>query len=212
MIDKTFNNNIKTLPKISDIKKMIMTDDYPLGEKVDFSLLDKTYKIRSEYTKHSFFILNHEFLKSIKKMTDDLDITSISELSCGVGWMSYWLMIYGVPIIQAVDNEYWSKGGRMNPHLDFVTKGDSIDYVINHPNIQMYILSWPYMDDVAERVWCEMQDGQYLLYIGESNGGCTADDKFFEYTHDKDVKDEWCMYRSFVSFYGIHDRPTLYKK
>jgi hypothetical protein len=60
-----------------------------------------------------------------------------------------------------------------------------------------------------------MRPGQYLLYIGEGHGGCTADDGFFESTCDHQVLFDEAfnkVSKSFVQFVGLHDMPELYLK
>ncbi len=68
------------------------------------------------------------------------------------------------------------------------------------------------MDGVAARIWNAMKENQYLFYIGESYGGCTANDKFFELINEYETEDKWKLKVNFRSFWGIHDQPYLYKR
>ena len=70
------------------------------------------------------------------------------------------------------------------------------------------------MSDFATQIWKAMRADQYLLYIGEQPGGCTADDEFFELVEDHEVDTPLTegMGRSFVSFWAMHDFPHLFKK
>lgn len=209
LINKTFNLENKTLPTIEEVQSVILLDqsdwnDYNVNESL------KSLKIRSKYIENSFPILTHEFMNAIKSMTMKLKIKKIAELHCGIGWLTHWLKKYNVSISTSIDNMSWKK--HKNKHMKHVNKYDSIEYVKSHPEIDLYILSWPYMDDTATNIWKEIHSGQYLLYIGEHQGGCTANDNFFENTYKNKIKDKWKLNESFVSFWGIHDRPILFRK
>lgn len=214
IIDRTFtiDNNISTLPTIKELKEVIVSDDWNnvkiILDSVSSSYINR-FSVRDNYIIHSFLILNHEFLLSIKKMVSDLNIKKISELSCGIGWFSYWLNKYNISIIDSVDNYSWKFKTKIN---NWVTKQDSKEYVKNNQDLDMFILSWPYMDNVADNIWKSMKQGQYLLYIGEGYGGCTADDKFHELVEYNKIKDSWGLQNNFISFYAIHDYPVLYRK
>ena len=213
LIDETFNKELIQLPTIDFIKSQIVIDDYGIpipniNEYMDRTM--ETLKIRGEYVKHSLPILSHEFMISIKKLTEDLKIKRIAELSCGIGWLSYWLRKYGVRIEASIDNMSWytCPKGRFLSH---VTKGSSISYVKEHPGIGLFILSWPCMDTVATRIWNVMKKNQYLLYIGERYDGCTANKSFHRKVEDKEVESNG-LNSFFISFWGIHDKPFLYRK
>lgn len=207
IVRDTFNLQKEKLPTIKEVKQHIRTDN-EWGLNLDDKRHLNVYRIRDEYIKKSFPILTHEFISTVKNMIEDLKIINVSELSGGTGWFTYWLKNYGVNILDCIDNKSW----KHREYLKLVKKYDSIKYVKKHPEITMFILSWPYMDTVAERIWKSMKRGQYLLYIGEQASGCTANDKFFELVENKEVIDNWDMQASFISFWGIHDRPILYRK
>jgi len=204
LIKATFSERSTRLPTIWEISQdFVLENDWQSKEMLN------SFAVRTKYTKHSFCILSDEFCKSVVVMCDDLGLSVIVELCSGPGWLSFWLKRYGLNVVATIDNGSW-KG--MEPHLGHVTQGDAIEFTKNHSEIDLFILSWPYMNDTAYRIWKNMQSGQVLLYIGESNGGCTANDEFFDAVHGKRVRDKWHLSKSFVSFFGIHDRPILYKK
>ena len=55
---------------------------------------------------------------------------------------------------------------------------DSLDYILLHPEVELFILAWPQEDDLATLIWQALQPGQRLLYIGEDRDGCTANNGF----------------------------------
>jgi len=72
-------------------------------------------------------------------------------------------------------------------------------------------MSWPdYESDFAFDIWETMKRGSELVYIGESEGGCNANEKFFKSTHPyiQNIN----LAKNFVSFPGIHDSIHVYKK
>ena len=212
LIDKTFDKKLTQLPTIEFIESLIVTDDYYSysdNTKDYINRTTETLKIRGEYVKHSLPILSHEFMISIKKLTEDLKIKRIAELSCGIGWLSYWLRKYGVRIEASIDNMSWYTHPK-DRFLSHVTKGSSISYAKEHSGIGLFILSWPYMDTVASRIWNAMRRNQYLLYIGEGYDGCTANESFHKKVENKEI--ETNLNKSFISFWGMHDRPFLYRK
>jgi len=205
LIKKTFSLDIDSLPSIEVIAKSIKFD----GSEDYLGAID-TFKVRKEYIDYSFCILSHEFISEIINLLQKLEVNSIIELASGCGWLSHWIKKYKFENITAIDNMNWAKRDGWNV-LDIVKKYDAVKFVKENQSIDLFILSWPYMDSMAYKIWKNMKESQYLLYIGEGEGGCTADDQFFEETFNNRVK---CinLSDSFRSFWGIHDRPILFKK
>jgi hypothetical protein len=203
IIDRTFSVDSEVLPSLSEIKESVLLDE-------DWNNPDRypgndSYLFRDKYVKHSFPILSDDMIRSMADFLSKREF--VVELACGEGWLTYWLNKYCPDtVLECVDNMTWPKH---KDHLDIVKSDCAIEYAKDNSDVDLYIFSWPYMDDVAYKVWNEMRKGQELLYIGESWGGCTADDSFFEAVNGFEVKHE---IESFVSFCGIHDYVYLYRK
>lgn len=209
LIEMTFDPSLPQLPSIEQIKEHILTDEATFGAGYDAKKSTRTHAIRDFYTKYSFPILSHEFLRDLKYITKTHPFLSIHELNCGVGWLSFWMKKYGIPIQESVDDNSW----KHHNLLDCVQRKDSIQHVKEHPEADLFILSWPYMDSVAERIWRAMQPGQCLLYIGEGGYGCTATEEFHNATQPFELKSEThTLQVHFLSFWAVHDRPYLYRK
>jgi len=173
------------------------------------------FVIREMYLEHSFVAYNDEMLTAMKKFCDKKKMKVVHELCCGTGWFSHWMKKYGIPLKEAVDNKTWAHYKKSNNFLPIVKQEDAVRFVKQAEDADMFVLSWPYMDPLAHMIWNAMKPGQYLLYIGESYGGCTADDGFFnavERYEIKNDKDFDKIAKSFIQFNGLHDRPELYKK
>ena len=213
IITHTFNEMVKELPRNGHIIDWIATEHYHYLENIygadRLIFTTETFRIKDVYTQNSFCILTHEFLTGIKKTINKYNIEKISELCSGIGWLFFWLRRYGVSVIDVVDNMSWD-GYKKKDFLPIVKEYDAIKYVKEHPEIEMFILSWAYMDDVAYKIWKNMRAGQYLLFIGEGDGGCCANDKFFAAVEDYSIED--CINGNLLSFYAIHDYPQLFRK
>ena len=86
---------------------------------------------------------------------------------------------------------------------------DDYSAVKHHPDRALF-LCWPSYDDpwAAQALSCYA--GDLLIYAGEGEGGCTADDEFFRL-----LEAEWdkvdCSARH-VTYWGIHDYLTAYRR
>ena len=216
VINSTFDKTLTKLPTNSFIREYIYVDnDRYSDESTNCSKLMQSLEIRHEYTRYSFPILTDEFIVSLGALFKSLNINKIVEINAGTGFLTYWMRKYGINIIDCIDNYSWEKDHfKQNILTEVVNNFNSIHYVKNHRDIELFILSWPYMDQTAARIWNNMYKGQHLLYIGESDGGCTANDKFFELTDKFEINNDKIdkVNNNYLSFDSIHDRVRLYKK
>ncbi|WP_136809910.1 hypothetical protein [Desulfosediminicola flagellatus] len=200
------------MPTTSEVKHHIYTDRKWI-EAGEFNR-DKhqlTMEVRETYVGQSFVLLTEDFLLSLQQLC--LNFENIVELGAGIGWLGHWLGKYGITLQTSIDNKSWSDFPQ-NRYLDLVQQMDSLEYVLRHPEVHLYILAWPAEDDLATRIWQSLIPGQHLLYIGEGKNGCTANDTFFDIIKDHEVENESTriMKQSFLSFDDFHDQPYLYKK
>jgi len=212
LIDQTFSCKSERLPTIAEVKKHIYTDRtwIEAGEYDRHKHLT-TMRLRESYVGQSFVLLTHEFFKSLQRLC--CDFKSIVEIGAGIGWFSFWLGKYGVKLQASIDNKSWPDFAE-DRYLGVVEEMDSLEYVLLHPEVQLFILVWPQEDDLAARIWSALQPGQHLLYIGEGRDGCTANNEFLELIHGRDVKNDATrrMRQSFLSFDDFHDQPRLCQK
>lgn len=136
------------------------------------------------------------------------------EVCCGTGHLSYFLSKFGVKI-KATDNYSWSNKLHMEKTPIYVENLDAIDAVFKYgKDVKFVILSWPYMDDTAYNVLMTMRLVNPLckmIYIGEGEGGCTANIKFFENAEFLDVKSFNAAVYNYRKWYGIYDFISLVK-
>ncbi|KAA9007338.1 hypothetical protein F4V43_02305 [Paenibacillus spiritus] len=94
-----------------------------------------------------------------------------------------------------------------------VEQMDAIAAIEEYGNqIDILIMSWPYMDDVAYRALRrlhEVNSSAIVVYIGEGFGGCTANDNFFD--HFEEIEDEYfnSVKNNYQRWFGIYDKPMI---
>ena len=212
LVSQTFSCSSDRLPTIAQVKSHIYTDrTWVEAGEYDPEKHLTTRLVRESYVGQSFVLLTNEFIGSLQRLC--LDYAVIVELGAGIGWLGYWLGKYGVKIQASIDNKSWPDFPK-DRYLDIVEEIDSLDYVLHHPEVEMFILSWPQEDDLATRIWQALQPRQHLLYIGEDREGCTANNVFFDLTQGHEVENTPTMEmrQSFLSFDDFHDQPHLYQK
>lgn len=213
------NNNLSNeLIKIKSLLKtgVLTKDCYDLFEKQNqnnFELNLSLMMFRDLYIhNYGFFIVSEDFLeKSVKFFSD----SKILEVGAGSGFLSACLQGYGIDVtptdLHTENNDY----GFTQMHTNVLQK-DSIDYLkINNDKFDTVLMSWPdYCSTFAYDVLKNMKSGQTLIYIGESEGGCTANDNFF-YSLQHSAKLMNLKTKEFnknsFSWFGIHDHVNIYK-
>ena len=137
------------------------------------------------------------------------------EVMAGRGWLSYALRQKGVDVI-ATDDYSWAKEKGWPDPLTQVIKMDAIKSVEKFGRgIDVLIMAWPYMDDTAYRTikkLHEVNPHALVVYIGERDGGCTADQSFFDhFLFAEDRQFYKTVTANYQSFNLIRDRILLGK-
>lgn len=184
------------------------------GRAVDYDsamILAKSYYFRTIYTRfYSFAFLTEEFMNSI---ADIFRGRNVLEVMAGSVYFSYCCKQRGMNVI-TTDNNDWSNGKvywtwKNQSYFNNIEELDAVAAVEKyHGSIDLVVMSWPYMDNNAYLVAkaCEKY-GIDLLYIGEDQGGCTADDDFFDFIEGRD--NTTIATDKFARFFGIYDFPLL---
>jgi hypothetical protein len=202
IIVRTFNEESDKLPTVAQIRECTSLES-DMRSLYEYSV--DHYALKDKYTEHSFAILSDDMVKSLADFLGGYN--KVVELACGEGWLTWWVNKYKPETIEeCIDDMSWE---RHKSHLDIVKRACAVDYVRDHSDVDLYVLSWPYMDMMAFDIWDNMVVGQDLLYIGENWGGCTANDEFFEAVNGCEVDHEIEHHESFRS---IHDKIRLFRK
>lgn len=134
----------------------------------------KSFTVRTAMTKqYSFAVPNKAALDLIASCGP------VVEIGAGTGYWAKMLRLHGCDVVAYdVMLEAWSKWFP-NGLVDEVLEG-GIDKAAEHAS-RTLLLVWPYMDSTAyDTVMAYAKaGGQRVIYVGESHGGCTADEDFF---------------------------------
>jgi hypothetical protein len=140
-------------------------------------------------------------------MKDVLDGRGVVEAGAGGGYWAWQMEQAGIDVaayepLEVADNGYvrreWTALLR-----------DGHDAPRHHPDRALF-LCWPSYADpwAAQALAC--YEGDLLIYAGEGEGGCTADDAFFEL---QDAGwDEIGASPAHISHWGIHCELTAYRR
>ena len=193
---------------------------------------DYTSELRHMYIeKAGFVILTDEMICGLTDvlvyLTKGIKNPKVVELGAGKGWLTHWLNTIGKEDkrgdwvnVQATDNGAWDNDKMRSPQClqPWVKKQDAVEYVeLYKPDV--VIMSWPYFGDKwATQVAMALKPGTHIIYIGESDYGCCAEDSFFRatdrisgrswedgYVPSKLETLESRANKGFVSWAGIHD-------
>lgn len=174
--------------------------------KQDFSLM----MFRAKYIEQfGFTTLSQNLINKVSQLFKN---DKIIEVGAGSGWLSYNLQQKGLDVtavdLKPLNNEY----GFKHSYTD-VIEANAQDYITQH-QYDTIIMSWPdYDGDFAANILALMHKGKTLIYIGEREGGCTANDDFFHLLEQKCTLNE--VFTQQIqplsrSWPGIHDKWYVY--
>ena len=190
------NQNISIDELIEKIPKNIFTKNIT-NESIDRTNMYKVAKYMLDIHQYQIFAI--PYIDWIEKWIEleDLKDKKILEIMCGRGLIAAILKKYNIKIT-AIDNKraYY-------PANEEIIIADCIEYIKKYANeYNTLFCTWPpYSSNIftkACKLYLKTNPQGNIYYIGETKGGCTADDSFFnmfELTHIE------C---------GYYPLPTLY--
>jgi hypothetical protein len=166
--------------------------------------------IREQHiAKFGFAILDRKAIELLR------GYAPLLEVGAGSGYWSYELKKAGVDVV-ATDpgtgkyafTEDGKKGYTKWKPWTEIEELDANAAIAKYPKRNLLTV-WPDYQELWSAAMLGEFKGQYVCYVGEGDGGCTASDEFHailkaEYT---DVADQ-----HIPQFNHIHDRLTIYKK
>lgn len=149
----------------------------------------KAYYLQDELRQKGMYaVITWQWVKPLAKWIGD---RRCLEVMSGRGWLSLALRSQGVNII-STDDYSWADTIQWGESVTEVERLDAIEAVNKYgKDIEILICAWPYMDDTAFRTISALHvinPDALIIYIGEFDGGCTADDNFHK--HFQTIKDE----------------------
>ena len=127
------------------------------------------------------------------------------ELGAGSGFWAYLLRNSGVDILSFDEFEFRSVYPFNRQWLPVQEGG--LEQLAKYPDRTLF-LCWPPIEDMATRA-LQAYTGRYVAYIGEGQGGCTADATFFEEIEKGWHEVECC---SIPKWSAIHDYLWVYER
>jgi len=179
-INPELDNKINNI--IEQVKNKQIPESYP-KEMVNNLNMDRI-SLRSDFIKTiGFTLISNDWIKPLSQWIGD---RKCLEVMAGTGSLSFALQQQGIDII-ATDDFSWEGSSNWNDNNNYWTEIEHIDAIKAvekyGKDIDIIIISWPYMDDTAHRILQSMRKVNLnciMIFIGEGMGGCTADDEFFE--------------------------------
>lgn len=197
------SNNLPELKSKAEWK--ILTNDWKN---------DWWYDRRENVKRMAWCILTEEVANRLGKWLSNFEL--IIEPFAGTGYIAEHLRRAGGLTrkqYRAYDGcrSHWKESTR--PNYGFTKSGC---FNLNYKAADVVVMTWPnYNENLAYRVVRKMVPGQYLIYNGEGNYGCTGDDKYHEYleTHF-DKMEAFCddLNEHHVKYLSIHDHWYVYRK
>ena len=109
--------------------------------------------------------------------------------------------------IQPNDKNKWCTKGEFYMEVE---KLSGVEAVEKYSSRNVFMAWPPYDNPMAYEVALNMEIGKTLVFVGESYGGCTADDNFFQYLASN--FEEQDTEANIPSWSGIYDNVQVYKK
>lgn len=219
--DKVIDYNELYEGIIEGLKNHEIPDRYPKGKNygltfMNHSLNASSLTYRDEIIDLSGFVfLSKEWVEPLSKWIGN---RKCLEVMAGTGSLSKSLQDYGVNIIATdiIDDSYFQCREWEDKRWTDIEQISAVDAIEKYgKDVDIVIMSWPpYQRPDGYEALMKMREinpDLIMIYIGETEGGCTADDDFFEVAEyiDDESFDE--AVKEFKSSFGIHDFPMLVK-
>jgi len=203
------NDNIDSILNRINIKQIpISYPDYLFNNINKWSLRDQFIK------QIGFSLISFDWVIPLSKWIGN---RKCLEVMSGTGALSFAIKQQGTDII-ATDDFSWTGQNNWNQSKNYWTDIENIDAVKAvekyGKDINIVIMSWPYMDDIAYKVLQAMREVNpfcIMIFIGEGYGGCTANDEFFDNIVEIEDKSFNNAVKEYKQWWGIHDYPQLVK-
>lgn len=180
-------------------KKFPWSDDHL---KISLEQRFHLFKIRESFISHFGYALpNAEFIDEVAQMG------KILEVGAGTGYLSQLIYQKGVEVIATDPGEtlYLFESKRWFEVLEM----DANKAIEKNPD-HTVLMAWPCLNENwANEALLRMKNRQKIIFIGEEEGGCTANSSFFqtlEYEFEKIRALPW------KSFPMMNDKASVYIK
>lgn len=160
------------------------------------------FKVRHDMCReYAFAIPTKEALKEISKYSP------IVEIGAGSGYWASLLKKNGAEIL-AYDKYHKDNKYNFTKKYTEVLQSDEKILKTLDPSYNL-LLCWPNYDNNFAYNSLKLFKGEFVIYIGEPEGGCTANDKFHNL-----LKKKWTLIKEvqIPQWDGIHDLITIHQR
>ena len=205
-------DNLFKVPTAGEIMEDIIADRIiGTGSSFNGELIMRSYNFRSEFTKKCGFVLWTK--SSMDELAALIKDDKWLEVMSGTGYLGNTMNSVYHSNIRITDDKSWNNGSWADDDIyKNIEKLDALDAIDKyHDEVKGVIMSWPpYGDPIATKILERCTEYKLqILYIGEYEGGCTADDEFFESLDDDKYNGEFEIIPSLRQFSGINDSAML---
>jgi len=206
----TFHLDPESLAGETELEKRVHKAVLGNGERSRFMALTgvASFHLRNELIpQYSFAIPDGEALQVIKRYSPN----GVLEIGAGTGYWAKLLTELGADVVAYDSREgKYSFGvelirGRYHP----VIQGTHMDALQKENHGRTLLLVWPDYEGSWADEALRLYRGQVVAYVGEGDGGCTADDAFHRRLYQEfEIVDE----SRIPQWWGIHDRLYIYRR
>ncbi len=150
---------------------------------------------------------------ALRYVAHKLNGRGMVEVGAGTGYWAYVLGQYGVDVVpydleppDPWSNNWWHPDARQWTHV--YRGGPEVVSMPIHRDRALFLCWPPYDKPMAYEALVDYP-GDIVVYIGESHGGCTADDDFHERL-EKDFEEE--SWFPLCQWAGIHDNISIWRR
>jgi SAM-dependent methyltransferase len=204
---------LETAKSASSLPPGLPASEYLSGELWEFS--DQTELLFAQRKRFlaeiGFCLVTAEVIDALATL---LAGKKVLDAGSGSGWLAARLGERGINVLAADWTDYRTadrsskRGYPIREVFRLDHRGNAVDLLPG--DYDTVLLVWPnYETQFAKNVACAMRSGQALIYEGESEGGCTADQKFFQHLRNSfnpGVSEMDRLNKNHRTFPGLHDK------
>ncbi|MBZ6258804.1 hypothetical protein KVH22_25145 [Streptomyces olivaceus] len=142
-------------------------------------------------------------------MTTILEGRAVVEVGAGTGYWAWQLEQAGVDVA-AYDPHEVSDGNKFCTGGPYTTVLRDDAAAVRHHQDRALLMVWPPYGGEHARHALSLYEGDLFFYAGESAGGCTADDGFYELLDAE--WDEVSVAPQHVTWWGVHCQLAAYRR
>ena len=180
-----------------DLENLLPIADFP-----DYSRFDSRAISDRDAFIEEFGIFGLPCKEFLEWVVAEAGTKTVYDIGSGTGYLSYGLTKLNPDLNVIAVDHYKSRfhGKHLNEYRIWYSAIESVAFSTIKNSI--VIINWcDYGSDLAYKIAKYLHKSNRMIYIGESEGGCTAEDKFFKKFELTELDVPWFHWKY------MHDRP-----